>query len=165
MSKISWKLILTLGVVVVAFGILGVVYATSYKVQEKEKATMKTMQEKEAKTSRETHVHHQQEGEESDEKLSPTETYDRVHKGIRLVLAFHNASSSFMGSVENVTDKKIKSVRVEVHLSDGTELGPTKPMDLSPGEKVGIKLETAGQSFAWWKAHAEVGSGEHVHII
>jgi len=150
MSKISWKLILTLGVIVVAFGILGVVYATSDKVQEKEKATMKTMQE---------------EGEESGEKLSPTETYDRVHKGIRLVLAFHNASSSFMGSVENVTDKKIKSVRVEVHLSDGTELGPTKPMDLSPGEKIGIKLETAGQSFAWWKAHAEVGSGEHVHII
>jgi hypothetical protein len=141
MSKISWKLILVLGVVVLALVISCAVSAKSDDIQEK--------------------GYHQEEGEESGEKLSPTETYDQVHKGIRLVLAFHNASSSFMGSVENVTDKKIKSVRVEVHLSDGTELGPTKPMDLSPGEKVGIKLETAGQSFTWWKAHAEVGSGEY----
>jgi len=145
MAKISWKYFLLLGVVVVALVISCAVYAKSDNVQEK--------------------GYHQEEGEESGEKLSPTETYDHVQKGIRLVLAFHNASSSFIGSVENVTDKKITSVRVEVHLSDGTELGPTKPMDLAPGEKAGIKLETAGQSFAWWKVHAEVGSGELGLII
>jgi hypothetical protein len=93
--------------------------------------------------------------------LSPTETYDQVHKGVRLVLAFHNASSSFLGSVENVTDKTVKAVRVEVHLSNGTELGPTEPMDLAKGEKAGIKLEAVGQVFTWWKAHAETGSDEH----
>jgi hypothetical protein len=104
---------------------------------------------------------HSREGEESGEKLSLTDTYDHVRKGVRLTLAYHKASSSFIGSVENVTDKIIKSVRVEVHLSSGTELGPTEPMNLAPNEKAGIKIDAAGQVFEWWKAHAESGTGEH----
>lgn len=95
------------------------------------------------------------EGEESGEKLSPTDTYDHVHKGVRLTLAYHKASFSFIGSIENVTDKIIKSVRVAVKLSNGTELGPTEPMNLAPDEKAGIKIDAAGQVFEWWKAHAE----------
>ena len=145
MSKISWKLALLLGVVGATLVIFGATYATRDNIQQKEQAAWKIMQE---------------EGEESGKKLSPTETYDQVHKGVRLVLAFHNASSYFLGSVENVTDKKVKSVRVEVHLSNGKELG-TEPTDLEPGEKAGIKLEAVGQVFTWWTAHAETDSDEH----
>jgi hypothetical protein len=104
---------------------------------------------------------HDQEGEESGEKLALTDIYDDVRKGVRMVLAFHNASSSFIGSVENTTDKTIKDVRVEVHLSTGVELGPTERMDLAPGEKAGVKLEAKGHVFEWWTAHAESGSSEH----
>jgi len=188
MSKISWKLTLLLGVVVAAFVIFGAIYATDKEAKksmeihaphkegghhhtEKGHEHAEEVHEKKGYEyhSDERHVvkeqeekgHHQEEGEESGKKLSPTETYDQVHKGVRLVLAFHNASSSFLGSVENVTDKTVKAVRVEVHLSNGTELGPTEPMDLAPGEKAGIKLEALGQVFTWWKAHAETGSDEH----
>jgi len=145
MKKISWTLALLLGVVAVSFFIFGAVSVASGSMQEKEQGTQKIMQEEE---------------EESGKKLSPTETYDHVHNGVRLILAFHNASSSFIGSVENTTDKTVKSVRVEVHLSNGTELGPTESMDLAPGEKAGIKLEAVGQVFTWWKAHLETGSDE-----
>jgi len=105
--------------------------------------------------------HRSREEEESGEKLSLTDTFDHVRNGVRLVLAFHNASSAFIGSVENVTEKTIKNVRVEVHLSNGKELGPTEPRDLAPGEKAGIRIDAAGQVFEWWKAHAESGSSEH----
>ncbi len=106
---------------------------------------------------------HDQEGEESGEKLELTDTYDQVRNGVRLVLAYHRASSSFIGSVENVTDKTIKKVRVEVTLSTGVELDPTERQDLAPGEKAGIKIEAEGHVFQWWKAHAETGEGEHIH--
>lgn len=134
MTKTSWKSILLLGVFAGAFVIFGAVYATSHNLQEEE--------------------------EESGKKLSPTETYDHVHKGVRSVLAFHNASSSFLGSLENTTNKTIKSVCVGILLSNGTELGPTEPMDLAAGEKAGIKLEAVGQVFTWWKPHIETGSDE-----
>ena len=105
------------------------------------------------------------EEEESGEKFSPTDTCDQVHRGVRLTLAYHKASSSFIGSVENVTNKIIKSVRVEVHLSNGTELGPTEPINLAPDEKTGIKIDAAGQVFEWWTAHAESGKGGHSPFI
>jgi hypothetical protein len=104
---------------------------------------------------------YQEEGEESGKTLGLDETYNQVHSGVRLILAYHKASTSFIGIVENTTDKTIKSVRVEVHLSNGTELGPTERMNLAPGEKAGIKLEALAPVFTWWKAHAETGSSEH----
>jgi len=102
----------------------------------------------------------QEEGEESGKALGLDEIYDQVHNGVRLILAYHRASYSFIGSMENVTDKTIKKVRVEVHLSNGAELDPSEPKDLEPGEKSGVKIEATGQVFEWWKAHAESGSGE-----
>ena len=108
---------------------------------------------------------HTEEGEESGETLSPADTYDHVHKGVRLTMAYHRASSSFIGAVENVTDKIIKNVRVDVHLSNGAELGPTDPKSLAPGEKSGVKIEAAGQVFEWWKAHVESGPGNSSHPL
>lgn len=106
----------------------------------------------------------QEEGEESGKELGLDEIYDQVRNGVRLILAYHRASSSFIGSVENVTDKTIKKVRVEVHLSSGAELDPSEPKDLEPGEKSGVKIEASGQVFEWWKAHVESGSETHASI-
>ena len=103
------------------------------------------------------------EGEESGQRLVIDESYDTVRDGVRLVLAYDNASSAFIGTVENVTSEMIKLVRVEVHLSNGMELGPTEPIDLAPGNKENVKLSAEGQSFDWWKAHPEAGEGEHKH--
>jgi hypothetical protein len=100
------------------------------------------------------------EGEEVGPRLAINDTYDTVRKGVRLILAYDSTSSSFIGTVENVTSKTIKSVRVEVHLSNGIELGPTKQIDLASGNKENVKLSAKGQSFNWWKAHPEAGEGE-----
>jgi hypothetical protein len=97
----------------------------------------------------------QEEGDESGKTLALDEIYDQEHNGVRLILAYHRASFSFIGSVENVTDKAIKRVRVEVELSNGAELDPTEPRDLDPGEKSGVKIEATEQVFEWWKARVE----------
>ena len=72
-------------------------------------------------------------GEESSTELTLNETYDNVRNGARLILAYDAQSNSFKGTVENTTDETLQQVRVEVHLSNGTELGPTTPVDLQPG--------------------------------
>ena len=83
---------------------------------------------------------HATEGEEAGARIAKDGIHDEVRKGARLILAFDAKSSSFIGTVENVTDKTLSRVRVEVHLSNGKELGPTKPIDLAPGKKVEVKL-------------------------
>ena len=100
--------------------------------------------------------------EEEGTPLDLDETYDAVRNGVRLILAYDGLSSSFIGTVENVVDQTVLAVRVEVHLSNGTELGPTPSTDLEPGETVDVGLSAEGESFDWWTAHAESeGGGEH----
>jgi len=58
----------------------------------------------------------------------------------------------------------LKKVRVEVHLSNGVELGPTTPTDIDPGESVDVVLKAADKDFDGWTAHPEVGeSGNDEH--
>lgn len=103
-----------------------------------------------------------QEGEERGAKMKVNDKFDEYRKGVRLILSYDKASSSFKGTVENVTKKMIKKVRVEIHLSNGLELGPTVPVNLKAGKKAEVKLPAEGESFIWWKAHAEAGEGsEH----
>ena len=71
--------------------------------------------------------HHGGEGEESGAELALNQSYDQVRNGARLVLAYDAQSNSFSGTVKNTTDRILKRVRVEVHLSNGKELGPTTP--------------------------------------
>lgn len=104
---------------------------------------------------------HAEEGEETGLRIAKDGTHNEVRKGVRLILSFDNESSSFIGTVENVTEKTVSRVRVEVHLSNGIELGPTDPIELAPGEKMEITLSADGQTFSWWKAHAEAGVSEH----
>jgi len=104
---------------------------------------------------------HAGEGEETGPQISKDGKHDEIRKGVRLILSFDNESSSFTGTIENVTEKIIFKVRIEVHLSNGKELGPTPLIDLVPGKKVAVGLSAEGQSFDWWKAHAEAGESEH----
>jgi len=107
--------------------------------------------------------HHGEEGEESGTALALDATYDEVRHGARLILGYDAQSKSFRGTVENTTDQTLERVRVEVHLSNGKELGPTTPMDLAPGKTTNIQLMATGQDFTGWSTHAEVGSSEHSH--
>ena len=59
--------------------------------------------------------------------------FDMVRGGARLVLSYDAPSNSFRSTVENTTNNVLTRVRIEVHLSNGTELGPTPPIDLAPG--------------------------------
>ena len=99
------------------------------------------------------------EGEESGTTLTLTERYDTVRKGARLILVYDAESNAFSGTVENTTDSTLQQVRVEVHLSNGVELGPTAPVDLAPGQIVDVSLPATDQAFDGWTPHAEVGPG------
>lgn len=116
------------------------------------------------KTNEVSSAHEEAEGEEKGPSLSIDATHDSVRRGVRLVLEYDEGSSSFVGTVKNVTTRAIKAVRVEVHLSNGTELGPTPRKTLKPGETRDVTLSATGQTFETWKAHAESGEGgEHGH--
>lgn len=106
---------------------------------------------------------HQQEGEESAEQLGKADTYDRTRNGARLILTYSEADKAFSGTVENTTDVALSRVRVEVHLSNGIELGPTTPGDLAPGESREITLAASDEPFETWSAHPEAGQQEANH--
>ena len=95
--------------------------------------------------------------EESGTQFGLNETFDEVRAGARLALSYDSAANAFTGTVENTTGATLRRVRVEVHLSNGTELGPTTPVDLAPGQMAAITLPATSQPFATWSAHPEVG--------
>ena len=105
--------------------------------------------------------------EESAVQLALTDTYDSIRAGAHLILAYDAVTNSFKGTVKNTTGGILPQVRVEVHLSNGVELGPTTPIDLASGEQIPIELIAEGPPFDKWTAHPEVGSdggevgGEH----
>ena len=91
--------------------------------------------------------------------LAPDATFDAVRSGARLILNYDAAQQAFTGTVENTTSNVLGQVRIEVHLSNGVELGPTTPVDVAPGQVLPIELPSTTGSFTGWIAHAEVGSG------
>ena len=103
--------------------------------------------------------------EEMNTSLALDETHDEVHNGAHLILNYDKAAKAFTGTVQNTTNATLQQVRVEVHLSNGTELGPTMPQDLAVGRGTKVRLDAAGEEFTTWSAHAEVGpqsgGGEH----
>ena len=99
--------------------------------------------------------------EESGTQYGISETYNETRNGAHLILSYDSQRESFIGTVENTTDGTLQQVRVEVHLSNGIELGPTTPVDLQPGERREVILTSTNTSFLRWSAHPEVGgSGE-----
>ena len=97
--------------------------------------------------------------EGSGANLALDETFDAVRSGARLILNYDAGSNAFVGTVENTTGNILSQVRIEVHLSNGTELGPTTPVDMAPGQVLEINLPATEASFTGWIAHAEVGGG------
>lgn len=95
--------------------------------------------------------------EEAGTSMALDETFDAVRRGARLLLAFDAQSNSFYGLVQNTTDAILQRVRVEIHLSNGVELGPTTPTDLAPGEVACVMLLATEESFDGWSPHAEIG--------
>ncbi|MDE2904393.1 MAG: hypothetical protein OXP73_15350, partial [Chloroflexota bacterium] len=57
--------------------------------------------------------------------LAPDATFDSVRSGARLILNYNAAQQAFTGTVQNTTSNVLGQVRIEVHLSNGVELGPT----------------------------------------
>lgn len=104
---------------------------------------------------------HSEDGEESGTELARNETYDQVRNGARLILTYDAQDNAFNGTVENTTNETLKQVRVEVHLSNGKELGPTPAADLAPGKKRDVQLIATSTDFNGWTAHPEVGESEH----
>ena len=102
-------------------------------------------------------------GEEGGSALTLDETFDTVRKGARLIMGYDRAAQAFIGTVENTTGATLQQVRVEIHLSNGVELGPTTPKDLAAGEAMPVRLDAAGQSFTGWTPHAEVGPQTGTH--
>ena len=92
--------------------------------------------------------------------LTASETYDETINGARLLLSFDSAANAFVGTVENTTNGPLTRARVEVHLSNGTELGPTTPTDLAAGETISLNLPSTAAPFDTWSAHPEVGAAE-----
>lgn len=106
---------------------------------------------------------HSHEGETSNAMLGLDETYEQVRKGVRLILSYDSETSSFTGMVENTTQDVLPAVSVGVTLSNGSELGPTSPVDLAAGESHSVELDAAGETFDSWSAHSEMGSSGHTH--
>jgi hypothetical protein len=79
-----------------------------------------------------------------------------VRRGARLVLSFDSDSNAFVGTVENTTEQRLCAIRVEVHLSTGTELGPTARIDLPAGQTTSVTLPTEGEAFESFTAHSEM---------
>ena len=93
-------------------------------------------------------------------QLAPNETFDMIRSGARLVMSYDAQSNAFKGIVQNTTSSVLTNVRIEVHVANGPELGPTPSIDLAPGQMAAVSLPYS-QPFTGWVAHAEVGGGEH----
>lgn len=99
-------------------------------------------------------------GEEDATQYGLGDTFDQYRAGSRLIVSYDPSANAFVGTVENTTEDTLKRVRVEIHLSNGVELGPTPSVDLAPGEIADVRLDATTQPFDTWSAHAEVGGGE-----
>lgn len=83
-----------------------------------------------------------------------------VQGGARMTLAYDPQSRSITGHVENTTNQTLKRVRVKARLSNGVKLGPTRAIDLAPGEIRKIEFIEIEGDFTGWTAHVEVGGSE-----
>ena len=95
---------------------------------------------------------------ESGTRYALTETATEVRKGVELIAGYDSSQGEFTGTVTNTTNATVRQVRVEIHLSNGRELGPTPRVDLAPGQSDTFELDAGGQSFEWWSVHVEIGS-------
>ena len=82
-----------------------------------------------------------------------------ARSGIDLVMRYDSQQEMFTGTLTNTTNATVSNVRVEIHLSNGTELGPTPRMNMTGGQASPVTLDASGQNFNQWSVHVELGSG------
>ena len=131
---------------------------------EPEPAPRHESDEGEGHDSGDEHGSEGEHGEESGEsgiRYGVAETAQETRSGVRLELRFDAATETFTGTVANTAAEPVSRVRVEVHLSNGVELGPTPRISLAPGETSSVQLAAAGERFETWTTHVEIGEGEH----
>ena len=96
---------------------------------------------------------------ESGTQYGLTDTARESRSGVDLVMTYDQPNERFNGTVTNTTSATVAAVRVEVHLSNGVELGPTPRVDLAAGQVESVTLDASGQTFTRWSVHVELGSG------
>ncbi len=94
------------------------------------------------------------------------ETATDVRQGVELTVNFDAARGVFTYALENTTTATVSRVRVEIHLSNGCEIGPTPNVDLAAGETKTAELDPrvepepeCQQDFTTFSIHVELGSG------
>ena len=98
---------------------------------------------------------------ESGTRYGLADTATEIRSGVNLVMRYDAAAQSFTGTVTNTTAAAVADVRVEIHLSNGIELGPTPRVTLNAGEAQPVVLAANGQNFTGWSVHVEIGSGSN----
>ena len=91
---------------------------------------------------------------ESGTRYMLSETATEVRSGVDLIVDYDSTREVFSGTVRNTTSATVTQVRVEIHLSNGVELGPTPRVDLPAGETHSVELDARGQTFSWLSAVA-----------
>jgi len=92
-------------------------------------------------------------------QYAPSDVARESRGGVDLEMRYSAGAAEFTGTVTNTTGATVRDVRVEIHLSNGVELGPTARRDLATGEVAAVRLDAAGQTFTWWSVHVELGAG------
>lgn len=92
--------------------------------------------------------------------LALKQIYDVTRNGARLVMRYDEANNRFIGKVVNKTNGTLTRARVEIHVSNGVELGPTTPTDLPAGYLLSVTIPATDQTFDSWAPHVEFGMGE-----
>jgi len=81
---------------------------------------------------------------ESGTRYSLTDTAVETRGGVRLTMSYDVVAETFRGEVVNTTSATVTQVRVEIHLSNGVELGPTPRVELATGESRPVELDASG---------------------
>ena len=98
------------------------------------------------------------EGDESSPPIPLTESFSGVFGNQQFAFAFDASTGAFRGTVENPTSHAVCESRTEIHLGVGPEvieLGPTMPVDLSPGEVIKIVMSADGYALDTYSLHPE----------
>ena len=96
---------------------------------------------------------------ESGTQYALTDTATELRNGVELVMNYDSSRKEFVGTVTNTTTATVTQVRVEIHLSNNVELGPTPNVNLAPRESKSVTLDARAQSnFNGFSVHVEIGS-------
>jgi len=98
---------------------------------------------------------------ESGRQYGPADTAHETRNGVDLVMRYDAGQERFTGTLTNTNNATVTDVRVEVHLSNGIELGPTPRTSLTTGQVHPVELDATGQRFTTWSVHVELGSGSN----